>query len=262
MGAGINTVHDKNIAASVAGHLNFIIAINLTWPGHKSMNFCLLTFTFIKQRFRSVLAMKPAVKHVLKFALIFRPSVVIKKFIMKKILFVFTFVALLNNIRAQTIIVNPDGTHSIMIDNGVTKTIVHPNGTHSTVIDNGTTKTIVNPDGTHSTVIDNGITKTIVNPNGTHSTIIDKGTTKTIVNPDGTHSIIIDNGMTKTIVHPNGTHSTVIYNGTTKTIVNPNGIHSIIIDNGKKKTIVHPKGNHSVINRKIHSRRFLKKRLR
>ena len=49
------------------------------------------------------------------------------------------------NLIAQTVIVNPDGTHSIVIDNGSTKTIVNPNETHSTVIENGSTKTIVNP---------------------------------------------------------------------------------------------------------------------
>jgi CDGSH-type Zn-finger protein len=96
---------------------------------------------------------------------------------MKKIVMIFTFAAVFHNIQAQTIIVNLDGTHSTIINNGTTKTIVNPDGTHSTIIDNGTTKTIVNPDGTHSTLIDNGTTKTIVNPDGiimTITTIIDK----------------------------------------------------------------------------------------
>ncbi|HTN21681.1 MAG TPA: hypothetical protein VL125_14455 [Pelobium sp.] len=48
---------------------------------------------------------------------------------------------------AQSVIVNADGTHSTIIDNGATKTIVNPNGTHSTVIENGETKIIVNPNG-------------------------------------------------------------------------------------------------------------------
>ena len=69
---------------------------------------------------------------------------------MKKILIIFSFlVASFSYLKAQTI-VNPDGTHSTVINNGPTKTIVNPNGTHSTVVNNGPTKTIVNPDGTHS----------------------------------------------------------------------------------------------------------------
>lgn len=51
---------------------------------------------------------------------------------MKKILMIFTFLAMLHAVHAQTVFVNPDGTHSIIIDNGTTKTIVNPNGTHST----------------------------------------------------------------------------------------------------------------------------------
>lgn len=69
--------------------------------------------------------------------------------------------------------------------------VVNPNGTHSTVINNGSTSTIVNPDGTHSTLIYNGNISTIVNPNGTHSTIITNGNTWALVNPDGTHSTLI-----------------------------------------------------------------------
>jgi hypothetical protein len=103
---------------------------------------------------------------------------------------------------AQSVIVNADGTHSIIIDNGATKSIVNPNGTHSTIIDNGATKTIANPNGTHSIIIDNGATKTIANPNGTHSTIIDNGPTKTIVNPNGTHSIIITNWKSLADIYP------------------------------------------------------------
>ena len=56
----------------------------------------------------------------------------------------------------HTVIVNPDGTHSIAINNGTTSTIINPDGTHSTAIKNGNTTTIVNPDGTHSVVIKNG----------------------------------------------------------------------------------------------------------
>ncbi len=107
---------------------------------------------------------------------------------MKKIFLIFTFIAVIHKTQGQTIIVNADGTHSTVIDNGAIKTIVNPNGTHSTVIDNGAIKTIVNPNGTHSTVIDNGAIKTIVNSDGTHSTLIqrsDKNNLKSRQHPVG-----------------------------------------------------------------------------
>ena len=56
----------------------------------------------------------------------------------------------------HTVIVNPDGTHSVVINNGTTSTIVNSNGTLSIAINNGNTSTIVNPYGTHSVVIKNG----------------------------------------------------------------------------------------------------------
>ena len=45
------------------------------------------------------------------------------------------------------VIINPDGTHSIDLGNGV---VVNPNGTHSIKLENGI---VVNPDGTHSIAI-------------------------------------------------------------------------------------------------------------
>jgi hypothetical protein len=83
---------------------------------------------------------------------------------------------------AQTIIVNPDGTHSIVINNGITSTIVNPDGMHSTAITNGLTFTLINPDGTHSTGVNNGHMSIIVNPNGTHSTFINNTATTPMVN--------------------------------------------------------------------------------
>ena len=65
---------------------------------------------------------------------------------MKPAFFIFSLViATMSGLKAQVILVNPDGTHSLIIDNGATKTVVNPNGTHSTIIDNGATKTVVNP---------------------------------------------------------------------------------------------------------------------
>ena len=65
---------------------------------------------------------------------------------MKKVFFIFIFFAVFSelNLNAQIVIINPDGTHSVIIDNGTTKTIVNSIGTHSTVIDTGEVKTIVN----------------------------------------------------------------------------------------------------------------------
>jgi len=75
-----------------------------------------------------------------------------------KILLMICCIVFVTDVVGQTVVVNPDGTHST----------VHGN-------------VIVNPDGTHSTVHGN----VIVNPNGTHSTVHGN----IIVNPDGTHSI-------------------------------------------------------------------------
>ena len=71
----------------------------------------------------------------------------------------------------HTVVVNPDGTHSIAINHGKTSTIVN----HSTAINHGRTSTIINSDGTHSVAINHGNTSTIVNPDGTHSVVIKKG---------------------------------------------------------------------------------------
>jgi len=94
---------------------------------------------------------------------------------MKQIFLPLLFLFTMCNLVAQNVVVNPDGTHSIVIDNGSTKTIVNPNGTHSTVIDNCSTKIVVNPNGTHSIVVGSGRIKTVVNPDGTHSIFIDNG---------------------------------------------------------------------------------------
>ena len=72
---------------------------------------------------------------------------------------------------AQSIVVNPDGTHSIMVTTGNASTIINSNGSHSTVINNGSTSVIINPDGTHSTAFNNGNTSIVVGPTGMHSII-------------------------------------------------------------------------------------------
>jgi hypothetical protein len=72
---------------------------------------------------------------------------------------------------AQSIVVNPDGTHSIMVTTGNASTIINSNGSPATVINNGSTSVIVNPDGTHSTAFNNGNTSIVVGPTGMHSII-------------------------------------------------------------------------------------------
>lgn len=75
--------------------------------------------------------------------------------------------------QAPSVVVNPDGTHSVVHSSGSsTAVIVNPNGTHSTVHNaNSSTPVIVNPDGTHSVMHKSGSTGVIVNPDGTHSIV-------------------------------------------------------------------------------------------
>lgn len=64
----------------------------------------------------------------------------------------------------HTVVVNPDGTHSLVINSGNITTIVNPDGTHSTGIHSGNSTTIVNPDGINTVVIKNEKSATKVNP--------------------------------------------------------------------------------------------------
>jgi hypothetical protein len=97
---------------------------------------------------------------------------------------------------AQGVVVNPDGTHSHVINNGSTSIIVNSNGTHSTAFNNGNTSIIVNPNGTHSTAFHNGNTSIIVNPDGTHSTAFRNGNTSVVLSPNGTTSTALHNDLT------------------------------------------------------------------
>ena len=76
---------------------------------------------------------------------------------MKRILLCLLCFMSLSAYAQHTVVVNPDGTHSIAIQTGNNITIVNPDGTHSTGIQTGSSTTIVNPDGTHTTVIENGV---------------------------------------------------------------------------------------------------------
>lgn len=148
------------------------------------------------------------------------------------------------HVQAQTVIVNPDGTHSIVIDNGSTKTIVNPNGTHSTLIDNGSTKTLVSPNGTHSTIIDNGSTKTIINPNGTHSTLINNGSTQTLINPNGSHTTIINQGNLKQTFIPGIVQAMSMDSFFVKKILLFNGLNTAM-ESDSTKNVINP--NHTVV---------------
>ena len=92
----------------------------------------------------------------------------------------------------HTVVVNPDGTHSVAIQTGSNITVVNPDGTHSTGIQTGSNITVVNPDGTHSTGIQTGSSTTIVNPDGTHSTVIENGSNNiTALNRDFLDRVVV-----------------------------------------------------------------------
>ena len=92
----------------------------------------------------------------------------------------------------HTVVVNPDGTHSVAIQTGNNITVVNPNGTHSTGIQTGNNITVVNPDGTHSTGIQTGSSTTIVNPDGTHTTVIENGSNNiTALNRDFLDRVVV-----------------------------------------------------------------------
>jgi hypothetical protein len=100
---------------------------------------------------------------------------------------------------AQTVVVNPDGSHSLVICHGSTNAL------------------IVNPDGTHTQVFNHGDTQVRVNPNGSHTVILHSDTdTPLIVNPDGTHTRVLNaHSETPLVIHPDGTQSQYILNGDT-----------------------------------------------
>lgn len=131
-----------------------------------------------------------------------------------KAILIFCLALLCQGLSAQTVIVNPDSTHSVIHDHGKTKVMVNPDGTHSVMIQNGKNQTWVHPHGTHSQVIDHGgNTKVIVNPDGTHTVVIKQGQSHhVIVNPDGTHTLTVKKGKTKTIIHPDGSITQTIRN--------------------------------------------------
>ncbi|WP_425638032.1 hypothetical protein ACPUEN_01295 [Algoriphagus yeomjeoni] len=127
-----------------------------------------------------------------------------------KVLVALFFVMLSSGVFAQSVIVNPDGTHSVIIDHGVHKVIVNPNGTHSVVVGSGTSQIIVNPDGTHSPIVGNGNTKIIVNSNGSHSILTTQGNFQQVLNQSNPSPLplIFKKRGSKMIILPDGS---VIY---------------------------------------------------
>jgi hypothetical protein len=105
---------------------------------------------------------------------------------------------------AQTIVVNPDGTHSVVHGHGATKVVVNPDGTHSTVLGSGDNKTIVKADGTHSQLIGHGNTQVIVNPDGSHSLLIAHGRFhRVLVNTKTrSHTLLVRNRTGGAVIHP------------------------------------------------------------
>ena len=84
----------------------------------------------------------------------------------------FVFLCTVQQVMTQSIIANPDGTHSVVHDNSPTSTGINPNGTHSVIFNNGNTSIMVNPDGTHSVVVRTGNISTIANTAGSHSMVV------------------------------------------------------------------------------------------
>jgi hypothetical protein len=83
---------------------------------------------------------------------------------MKRILLYLLCFLSLSAYAQHTVVVNPDGTHSVAIQTGSNITVVNPDGTHSTGIQTGNIITVVNPDGTHTTVIENGVSAIYAQP--------------------------------------------------------------------------------------------------
>src|SRR5690242_17685819 len=94
-----------------------------------------------------------------------------------KIFFITIFIAMAGLVNGQTVIVNPDGTHTIVVGGeqpGTPKIIIYPNGLTSVVQTTGATTVVVDPDGRHRILVGTdqpGMPKILVNPDGTHSVI-------------------------------------------------------------------------------------------
>lgn len=76
----------------------------------------------------------------------------------------------LTMVQAQTtVVVNPDGTHSVLHQTGSAAVLVNPDGTHTVVPNVESNPTvIVTPDGRHALLHRHGSTNLLVTPDGSH----------------------------------------------------------------------------------------------
>lgn len=77
---------------------------------------------------------------------------------------------------------------------------------------------VVNLDGTHSLVISGTTMSTILNPNGTTSQMFDHGPVSIVLNPDGTHSVVANIAGMQPMFNPTGptlTFSSALFPDTT-----------------------------------------------
>ncbi len=125
-----------------------------------------------------------------------------------KFLFISLFVSIAGTVTGQTVIVNPDGTHTIVTGN----VIVHPNGTHSVIHKAGDHSVVVGPDGRHTVIVGSNQTgsKTIIHPDGRHSVVQQAGPVSIVVGSDGRHSVVHAAGPHSVVVGPDGTHTVVM----------------------------------------------------
>lgn len=108
---------------------------------------------------------------------------------MKPIILIILGLLFFHNVQSQTVVVNPDGTHSIGIDHGGHSVVVNPDGTHSVAVNHGNHAVVVNPDGTHSIGIDHGGHTVVVNPDGTHSVAVNHGNHAVVLNPHNSNTV-------------------------------------------------------------------------
>ncbi|MDR6967628.1 P pilus assembly chaperone PapD [Flavobacterium arsenatis] len=97
----------------------------------------------------------------------------------------FLMLLIVGILQAQTVQVNPDGTHTIIhqTDNNTSVQVNHE-GTHTVIPGN----VKVNPDGTHTVIHEGEETSVQVNPDGTHTVIHNNETNAVQVNLDRTHT--------------------------------------------------------------------------
>ena len=79
------------------------------------------------------------------------------------LLTLFTFV-ILQTANSQTVIVNPDGTHSVSASHGAHSVVINPDGTHSIGVKHGLHTIVIKPEGTHSVGVQHGIHTINVDP--------------------------------------------------------------------------------------------------